>query len=342
MAGLRLAAILVPIGLLSCALSLLVLRGVLTPLKRTLATARQRLADHDLRHRFPVHGTTEVDQLNVALNDTFDMVSELVSDVVDVAYTLEAEAGKLTMLGSGLGDAAERTSTTADEACAAMESVRGNVDVVAAGTEEMGASIAEIARNAQSAASVANQASQATEATNTTVARLGESSAQISDVVKAITSIAEQTNLLALNATIEAARAGEAGKGFAVVANEVKELAQESARATENITQRVVAMQGDVSAAVVAIASISSVIGQITEFQTEIAKSVDEQSATTSEINQSITLTAQDSRVAAESVVAMATAARTTLGQVVDVSAAAQALVGTSSRLQSMVEVFQR
>jgi methyl-accepting chemotaxis protein len=121
------------------------------------------------------------------------------------------------------------------------------------------------------------------------VAKLGDSSAEIGNVVKVITSIAEQTNLLALNATIEAARAGEAGKGFAVVANEVKELAQETAKATEDIARRVQAIQGDTTAAVAAIEEISSIVAQISDRQTTIASAVEEQTATTQEMSRSVT-----------------------------------------------------
>ena len=131
----------------------------------------------------------------------------------------------------------------------------------------MTASIQEIARNSHEAASIATAAVEVADTANTTVARLGDSSAEIGNVIKLITSIAEQTNLLALNATIEAARAGEAGKGFAVVATEVKELAKETAKATEDISSRIDAIQSDVRAAVDAIAEIGTIILRLTNYR---------------------------------------------------------------------------
>jgi methyl-accepting chemotaxis protein len=158
---------------------------------------------------------------------------------------------------------------------------------VAPGAEQMGQSISEISRNTDEAAQVAGDAvSEAARAT-TAVETLGSSSTEIGNVVELITSIAEQTNL-ALNATIEAARAGDAGKGFAVVASEVKDLAQETARATEDIGARVAAIQHDTSGAVDAINRISGVIGKINEFQLTIASAVEQQTAVTQEMSRSI------------------------------------------------------
>jgi methyl-accepting chemotaxis protein len=153
---------------------------------------------------------------------------------------------------------------------------------------------------------------QVAETTNATVGKLGDSSIEIGNVIKVITSIAEQTNLLALNATIEAARAGEAGKGFAVVANEVKDLARETAKATEDIGRRVEAIQADTREAVDAIAEISSVIARINDYQTTIASAVEEQTATTNEMSRNVAEAAMGSTEIAQNIVGVATAAQTT------------------------------
>jgi methyl-accepting chemotaxis protein len=172
----------------------------------------------------------------------------------------------------------------------------------------MGASIREIAQNASHAAKVAGQATEAAASTNEQVARLGESSIEIGNVVKVITSIAEQTNLLALNATIEAARAGEAGKGFAVVAGEVKELAQETAKATEDIARRVEAIQADTTGAVGAIGEIGTIIASINDYQLTIASAVEEQTATPTEMSRSVTEAATGSGEIAATITGVASA----------------------------------
>ena len=190
---------------------------------------------------------------------------------------------------------AEQTSAEAGVASSAAEQVSTNVQTVATGVEEMAASIKEIARNAAEAAKVATVGVGVAEKTNATVAQLGESSAEIGKVIKVITSIAGQTNLLALNATIEAARAGEAGKGFAVVANEVKELAKETAKATEDISRRSRRSSATPTRRWQAIDQIGQIVNQINEIQGTIASAVEEQTATTNEIGRNIAEAAKGS-----------------------------------------------
>jgi methyl-accepting chemotaxis protein len=219
--------------------------------------------------------------------------------------------------------------------------VSTNVQTVSAGSEEMGASIREIAHSTSEAAAVAATAVQAAQAANATVASLGESSREISEVVKVITTIAEQTNLLALNATIEAARAGDAGKGFAVVAGEVKDLAQETARATDDIVRRVDAIQSGTNSAVEAIAQIAAVIGRVNDYQTTIASAVEEQTATTAEMNRSVSDTAQTADEIATNVATVALAAQQTTEGVTQAQQATAELAGMSGNLRALVSQFR-
>jgi methyl-accepting chemotaxis protein len=239
-------------------------------------------------------------------------LESILQRVADTATMLASAANELTSVSQQMASAAEETATQANVAAAASEQVSKNVSTVATGTEEMGASIKEIAKNANEAAKVATTAVRVAAKTNTTVAKLGESSAEIGNVIKVITSIAQQTNLLALNATIEAARAGEAGKGFAVVANEVKELAKQTAKATEDISQKIEAIQDDTKGAVEAITEIGKIINQINDLQNSIASAVEEQTATTGEISRNVAEAAQGSTEIARNVSGVAEAARNT------------------------------
>ncbi|MGC9668314.1 methyl-accepting chemotaxis protein [Planosporangium sp. 12N6] len=273
-----------------------------------------RLADGDLSVTVPVRSRDEAGQMADALNTAVGNMAGVVAGITATAQTLSASATEMTASAGDIAASAEQASTQAGIVATAAEEVSRNVQTVATGAEEMGASIREIAHNADEAARVASEAVKVAGQTHTTVAKLGESSAEVGNIVKVITSIAEQTNLLALNATIEAARAGEYGKGFAVVASEVKELAQETARATEDIANRVTTIQSDTTGVVDAIAEISEIINRINEYQATIASAVEEQTATTSEINRNVSEAAVGSGQIATNItsVASATAATTT------------------------------
>ena len=212
----------------------------------------------------------------------------LVGGIVDNTHALASASEELTSVSQQMSAAAEETTAQANLVSAAAEQVSGNARTVSGSIENLVASIHDIARNAQSAATTARQAVDMATTTSTTMNALGHSSNEIGAVVKVINSIAEQTNLLALNATIEAASAGEAGRGFAVVANEVKELARQSAAATDDIRRQVSLIQENTANSMEAIDDVASVIEQVSQIASSIAAAVEEQSATTSEIVRSL------------------------------------------------------
>jgi len=235
---------------------------------------------------------------------------------------------------------AARSASRAHAVSTASEEISATIATVSAGADEIGSSITEIARSTSSAADVAGQAVRISGEAGAILRKLGESSTEIVSVIKIITGIAEQTNLLALNATIEAARAGEMGKGFAVVAGEVKELAQETARATEDIRTRVGAIQNDSSAAVAAIAEIGAVIDQINATQTAIAAAVEEQTATTNEMSRGVAEAATGSGEIAMNISGVASSAASssqTLGQMGE---AVRELARLSTDLRTRVSAF--
>ncbi len=282
----------------------------------------------------------EIGRLAASQSEAATALRELVGRVVEVSSHVSDLSDDIRGRTEAIREIATTVGTQSGVVAAASEQVSSNVQSVAAGAEEMGASIREIAQSANEAAKVASQATTVAAGANDQVARLGTSSQEIGDVVKVITSIAEQTNLLALNATIEAARAGEAGKGFAVVAGEVKDLAQETARATEDIARRVSTIQTDTTDAVAAIGQISQIVGQINDYQMTIASAVEEQTATTNEMSRSISEAATGSGEIAGNITEIASNADETVTKVTAKLPLMDQLSSYSSELQERLAKF--
>jgi methyl-accepting chemotaxis protein len=324
------------VSLLGIVISNLIAR----PLDHTVTTL-EAVAAGDLTRRMAHHGADEVGRMAVALNQALGAMQESLAGIGHNSQALATASEQLSAVSTQMGANAEETTAQAGVVSAAAEQVSQNIQTVATSAEEMGASVKEIAHNATQAAQVATQAVQTAEQTNLTIAKLGSSSQEIGQVIKVITGIAEQTNLLALNATIEAARAGDAGKGFAVVANEVKELAKETAKATEDISRKIEAIQTDTQGAVSAIGDITAVIRQLNDISGSIASAVEQQAATTNEIGRNVTEAAKGAGEIAQNITGVATAAQSTSTGAQHSQQAARELARMAAELRQLVGSFR-
>jgi len=325
---------------LAIALGLAVARTISRPLTRCVAALRAVQAG-DLTVSAGVDRGDEIGQLGRALDETTGSLSRIIGSIRGAAERVSESSGTLTTVSAGITDSAHRTSAEAMTAAAAADQVSGSVQSVASASEEMTATIGDIAANAANAAEVAKEATDLASTTMTAVTELGDASSQVGDVIRLIRSIAEQTNLLALNATIEAARAGSAGKGFAVVADEVKQLAQQTAQATEDVSTKIAAIQNGTNGAISAIAGVTEVISRVHDYTVAIAGAVEEQNATTAEVNRTVSEAANGTQGIATNIGTVADAARSASEGAERAHTTAESLAAVSTELGSLVAHYR-
>jgi len=314
-------------------------RMISRPLRRTVDVL-QRLAKGQLDQQVEVTSRDEAGQMSAALVTALSSLSGTMRQIGETSQVLASSAEEFSAVSGQLSSSSGAVTDSAGSASATAQQVSANVQTVAAGTEQMSASIGEIARSAAGASQIAQEAVQVAEDTTANVGRLGQSSDRIGEIVKSIQAIAEQTNLLALNATIEAARAGESGKGFAVVAAEVKDLARETATATQDISTLVATIQTETQATVESMDQISAVIGRINAAQTTIAGAVEEQTAVTQDIARNVAEAADGATSIAASVQDVADQADQTSNGAGETQRSAGELARIAGDLQELVRHF--
>jgi methyl-accepting chemotaxis protein len=320
-------------------LSLWVLRATTRPLRR-MVEALHAVANRDLTVHVDADSNDEIGAMATALDTALASIREAITVLADSSTSLVGAASTLTSISSQVGQAAEQTATQTEQVSVVARDVAGSVGSMSTATEEMTASIGEIAGQSTRASDVARAAVGAAEETSSAVRDLDQASAEIGEIVKVITVIAQQTNLLALNATIEAARAGDAGKGFAVVASEVKDLAQETSRATDDITAKIAAIQSTTGRASESINQITLIISQINENQITIASAVEEQTATTTEISRSVGEISSGSATMADTIGIISSSAANTSVGAASARQSAEELSALANRFRELVGQF--
>lgn len=306
-----------------------------------LLKAVEQAAGGDLGREVPVRGKDAIGRVGNGFAELLTNLRSSLGSIADNTRQVAGEAEALLRVAEQLRGNADNTSQRSERVSDAADQVNQGVETAAAAAEQMSVSVREIAQNAAQASNVATKAVDMAQTAATIMSRLGSSSHQIGDVLKVINSIAEQTNLLALNATIEAARAGEAGKGFAVVANEVKELAKETARATEDIGGKIQDIQSDTGQAVSAIEQIQEIIGQINDIQHSVAAAVEEQTAVTADISRTVSGVARDSGDIAQNMTEVTDIARGTAKDSEQVEQTAATLARMAETLESLIRRFR-
>ena len=336
-----------------CGLSLLLLLAGSFASVRAISGSLQRLTgmirdiaegEGDVTRRLEIAADSKSDELGEVsrlFNIFMDKLQEILRGVVAHSNQLAGASQQLLEASQQITANSGETAVQANSASRVTQQVSRNLQSLSTGAGEMTSTIQNIAANANEAAKVASAAVNAAQAANDTVTKLGQSGVEIGVVIKVITSIAQQTNLLALNATIEAARAGEAGKGFAVVANEVKELAKQTAKATEDISHKITAIQADTKGAAAAIGTVSGVIHKINDISATIAAAVEEQSATTNEMMRNAGEAASGAGDISANINGVAQAADGTSARAQESQKAAEQLASIAAQLSDLMRRFK-
>lgn len=302
----------------------------------------QAVASRDLTVRLESEGAIEPEYAEIAadLNRTVDALREVLGRMRETSDRIVGSSDHMHSASRELASAAEESSNQAESVSAAVVQAAANVEAAATAAEQIGTTIHDITRQLQDALTVSRAAAERSDATARQMGELDSSSQEIGEVVKLITGIAEQTNLLALNATIEAARAGESGKGFAVVAQEVKELASQTARATEEIADQIARMQERTASASTGIAEIREVIVQLEEVVTTIAGAMEEQSIATSEITRNVTQAAAGTAEVTRAMRSVSDAAHRVASSAAQGRSTSEELGSVAAELNELVESF--
>lgn len=329
------------VALVVCTIGITTSTGISSATKESLQLARAIADGNLMQPDMKISGRDELSELGDALNHMKQSLHEVIQSIADTSRHVASSSEELSATSQQISANAEETSAQANVVSEATQKVSQNLQSVSTGAEEMTTTIQSIASNAHEAATIANRAVETAQTASSAIGKLGQSSVEIGDVIKVITSIAQQTKLLALNATIEAARAGEAGKGFAVVASEVKELARQTAQATEDISHKIAAIQTDTNHAVEAIGTISGIINQVNEISGTIATAVEEQSATTNEMTRNVADAAKGSADITQNIAGVAEAAQGTSTSAHESQKASNGLAEMAAQLRQLVEQFK-
>lgn len=334
--------LLLPLGAISLALLLAVAlaRQITLPLARTVEVL-DRVAAGDLTAQVTIAHRDEIGHVGAAVNQTTQAIAATVRTLHESAQTLAAAAEELTATAHEIATQTGDTAARTEAAAAASQQVSGTAESVAAAVEQMDASIREIAASVTRAARVASDTARASREAGEVMSALGARSQEISGIITTINSIAEKTNLLALNAAIESARAGEAGKGFAVVASEVKELAKQTATATEEIGVRIESMQASADSAARALGTVATQIHEIDTISASLALSIEQQSATTAEIGRSVAVAASGTAGVTQQIAQVASATQETARSIAALSAATGELTAMATVLNDSAARFR-